>query len=394
MPEITVWGDALVFYGFAISYLRRESKYKLIVIYIIACLMTLMRPYLLLFVFLPAFLMVYERNSKKKKCLMILINIGIIGCILAIYFFINKRLGAEYFTPLYKTEWLEKFAKEGFTTGLSNLIYTIRFTLLDLYYRMIYSIKYDYVDGAFFMMHIFIGVMFFIRIVIDVVKRILLSHKQLCSEEQAITKRLIIEIHFFMVVFAMFWAIVIMYKLTEGSKHLLTFISVGMILLIVIDRLEWLRTVFVAVVIVFFLWIKGNNPYNYSIFYGDKRLEERLDYWSVVFDGNMVIDETNAPNYENVIIWTFSDGEVTGEGMGEEYGIYPQYTDWQMLYKIPAGFGISCCEWQYVTENVEEIRSKYLAVIEGGIVDRIYGESDRWTEIGREGSLVVYERND
>jgi len=41
------------------------------------------------------------------------------------------------------------------------------------------------------------------------------------------------------------------------------------------------------------------------------------------------------------------------------------------LYGIPAGFGISCCERDFVLANFEELQSKYICTPVGGEVDEL-----------------------
>lgn len=47
----------------------------------------------------------------------------------------------------------------------------------------------------------------------------------------------------------------------------------------------------------------------------------------------------------------------------------PSVTTWQLLYALPPGFGISCCTFDYVTENFDFLRSRYVYVVQGGIIE-------------------------
>ena len=38
------------------------------------------------------------------------------------------------------------------------------------------------------------------------------------------------------------------------------------------------------------------------------------------------------------------------------------YTSYQILYGIPAGFGISCCYPDFILENFDTLQSKYICV--------------------------------
>lgn len=55
MPEVICFGMLILFYGLAFSYLNKETKGKLIAMFIVSVLLTLMRPYMLLFLLLACF---------------------------------------------------------------------------------------------------------------------------------------------------------------------------------------------------------------------------------------------------------------------------------------------------------------------------------------------------
>lgn len=45
--------------------------------------------------------------------------------------------------------------------------------------------------------------------------------------------------------------------------------------------------------------------------------------------------------------------------------------NWQTLYSLPAGMGISICSYDYVTSEFGSLRSKYIACTANGDVDRL-----------------------
>ena len=64
----------------------------------------------------------------------------------------------------------------------------------------------------------------------------------------------------------------------------------------------------------------------------------------------------NVPNYDNVIIWVFA---ASVEDAGQTRSVL---TDWQILYGLPEGFGVSCCYDTYVLENFDTLKSKYITI--------------------------------
>ena len=80
------------------------------------------------------------------------------------------------------------------------------------------------------------------------------------------------------------------------------------------------------------------------------------------------------------MIWIFNDK------VGDDYKLTP----YQMLYQLPKGYGISCCYAEYVTESIDALKSRFLAVAAGGEVDLLC-QSRSLRELGRDEGLVVYE---
>ena len=86
-------------------------------------------------------------------------------------------------------------------------------------------------------------------------------------------------------------------------------------------------------------------------------------------------------NYDNVVIWAFSD-MVDGKRVN---------TAWQLLYALPEGFGISCCMPDYVNENFQELQSKYLCVVRGGVIEERCEQAGYIKLIENE-DTVIYQR--
>ena len=130
MPEIICFVMLILFYALAINYLNGEKAWKLALLLVMGSVMTLMRPYLLLFLLLPMYFWV--RKGKWK---------GMIGSALVLlstvilYACIKHYLGAEYFAPLFFTDWITAFFERGLFGGL-------RFMLGKLYYMGISFMQY------------------------------------------------------------------------------------------------------------------------------------------------------------------------------------------------------------------------------------------------------------
>lgn len=124
------------------------------------------------------------------------------------------------------------------------------------------------------------------------------------------------------------------------------------------------------------------DPMDYQVPFTTQERVEQVKVWEEIFREELELSlEGGTPCFENVVIWVFSDTDSTGA----------RNTDWQLLYALPEGFGISCCMPDYIKENLDMLQSRYLAVLSGGEIDAMCAEAG-YREIGRDASLVVYER--
>ena len=112
MPECTCFGMLIVFFGYAYAYMKEEKTGQLVAMFVIAAVLTLMRPYMIVFLLLPMLLLVF-----RKKWCGVGISIGVVAVTGIIYILIKKFLSAEYFTPLFDTTWITTFLREGFVEG-------------------------------------------------------------------------------------------------------------------------------------------------------------------------------------------------------------------------------------------------------------------------------------
>lgn len=373
MPEIICFSMLIIFYSLAINYLNREKAWKLVVLFIMAAVMTLMRPYLLLFLLLPAYLWI--RRAKWKGALG---SAVVISLVLAAYVCIKHYLGAEYFAPLFFTDWVEAFFQQGLFGG-------IRFTLGKLYYmgkgflsHMLQGVRTGLASGACFGGYL---VMFFVLLVQSILDG-RKQHRISKAEGTEIRNRLVIQVHLLFSFVAMFFALLLMYKLTEGSKHLLTFMAVGIFVVSLMETRYFKKVVIIGATFAYFYAYMALDPYDYQVPFQQDELVVQMENWEKIFGENLNIDrEKTLPNYDNVVIWVFNDRHLDGSDKN---------VAWQLLYTLPEGFGISCCMSDYVTENLEQLESRYIATLSGGRIDELCKSAD-YREIGRDEDLVVYE---
>ena len=354
MPEVICFCTCIIFAGLSVNYLAEEKLYKLIILFAIASLMTLMRPYLFLFFILPVFLCI-----KKYKIKGIIASVLSGALTIGIYVFIKVKLSAEYFTALYNTNWVTDFFDKGFATGLHNLLYRIYAMCLNIVDYVKNGIYSGLCAGAIFAAFFVLFLIICVRLILDIVK--------FKKEKNADTKnRIFVEGHFLLVMFGMFCALVLMYKLTEGSKHFLTFLALGVFLLALYHGKYYIENIVIVLTFVFFFMIKANSPYDYEVPFKNEVIEAKTIEWQNVFDENIKIDEDNL-SFDNVVIWNYlevKDGEYSP-------------VKWQYLYMLPKGVGISCCDPQYIEDNFDNLKSKYIVTLTGSETDLLCKEKEK-----------------
>ena len=125
---------------------------------------------------------------------------------------------------------------------------------------------------------------------------------------------------------------------------------------------------------------KAVDPYDYQVPYVTEARQVQVEDWRVRFAERLELTEENVPNYENAVIWVFNEQSAEGETM-----------KWQLLYALPEGFGISCCQKDFVLDNFEALNSRYIAAQSGAEVDAKCKEAG-WIERSRDEDMVLYGR--
>lgn len=366
MPEVICFSMLILFYGLAMSWLEeKKAGWKLLLMFLTASLLTLMRPYMVLFLLLPMFLWI----RRDRRLLSVLGSAAVLFVTLGLYAAVKHYLGAEYFTPLFKTEWVTKFISDGFWAGCRNIAGTLLTEGRDFAARTIESFRSGLAEGAVFAAFLAILLILLWQTQVSLRKR---------KENQVILYG-----HMALSFLGMLVALLLMYKLKEGSKHLLTFIAAGIFVISMMETRFFKKAAVLGALFAFLFTVKATAAYDYQIPFAQEQRVREVEYWQKLLEEEMVLTGGEVPNYENVVIWVFSDTLAADEST--------VLTAWQNLYALPEGFGISCCYGEYVMENLAELQSRYLATVPGGQLDQLCREAG-YREVGRQEDLVIYER--
>lgn len=373
MPEIICISHLIVFYGYAYSYERKPHGGKLTAMFGIAGLLTLMRPYMLLFLLLPAFFWIRDARKKGKMAVGIVGSGLVTGVVLGCYALIKHYFGAEYFHPLFFTDWITTFFTEGFGAGVKNFFGTLYWKGKDFYAHTVQGLRTGLASGAFFAGYMVTCAVLLWQSMVDFGK----LRKQKTDKLKA---QLIAEAHLAFSFIGMFFALLLMYKLTEGSKHLLTFMAVGVFVVAMMDTTFFKKAVLLGATFAFLYTYRAVDPYDYQVPYVTQERQVQVEDWNGRFAAGLELTKENVPNYDNAVIWVFNEQSAAGETM-----------KWQLLYAIPEGFGISCCQKDFVLANFESLQCRYIAAQVGAEVD-VKCQEAGLVELSRDEDMVLYQR--
>lgn len=385
MPEIICISHLIIFYGLAYSYQAREKGWKLAMLFFLSGLLTLMRPYMLLFMILPAFLWIRQSKKQGKIWKGILGSGLFMGLVLGLYAGIKHYFGAEYFHPLFFTDWLTTFFTDGFGAGVHNFFSTLYWKGKDFYGHTREGIRSGLASGAFFAGFLVSLLVLLWQTVADAGW---LYRQENAKEEtkksgklrERTKAQLVVEAHLAFSFVGMFFALLLMYKLTEGSKHLLTFMAVAVFVVAMMRTATFKKAVILGGAFAYLYLYRAVEPYDYRVPYQTPDRVEQVKQWETAFHEKLSLVRENVPNYDNVVIWVFNEANAQGQTM-----------KWQVLYALPEGFGISCCQKDYVLEHMDTLESRYVLAQNGAAVDEMCREKG-YEELVRDTDLVLYRR--
>jgi len=402
MAEVICFAILILFYSMAINYLRRERNYKLVLLFLVSGLMVLMRPYMALFMLLPVYFWMRRGRSRAGKLCRGAAGAAVLAAVLGIYAVINHYLGAEYFTPLFYTDWIQAFFDRGIFGGG---YYTV---------RKIYYVGQDFLEHvrASFGSGLSADACFVCYLVCMAVlaaqgfrdwrrvrrlragealedraetatvsaERKRAARQGAAGESRLVWEKMVIEIHLAFSFIAMLFALLLMYKLTEGSRHLMIFLAAAVFVIAWMDTVFYKKAVLVGVTFAYFFAYITLNPFDYQVPFREEGKAAAVENWRQEMASALALREEDAPNYDNVVIWVYSD-LVDGETV---------ITPYQLLYGLPKGFGISCCMREYVMPDITALQSRYIAVPANGEIAMLcQGQGCRL--IYGDEELVLYE---
>ncbi|MCD7738291.1 MAG: hypothetical protein LUH58_04525 [Lachnospiraceae bacterium] len=363
MAESTCFAMLIVFWGVAYSYYQKESMGKLTGMFIISVIMTLMRPYLIIFLTLPMLILIW-----KKKWKGLIGSLGIATATVIMYACIKYFLSAYYFTSLYDMSWITNFLRYGFGEGLRMLVEKFISSLANFWVYCQQGLTQGLMTGTF-------------MIIFMVILVLLIVYEGYCFRKKE-WKETILYGHLIFSFVAMWIALLLMYKIQESGRHLLAFIVLGFFALSMMKLKGHWQIFLSGAVVIYLYFFTVLNTDDYELGFATDELVQTIEQTREILEENLTLQTEEAPNFDNDVIWVLADYDS-----GEENWLV---TDYQLLYSLPAGFGISCCDAEYVLSSFDELQSKYICTVLGGQIDELCQERGL-TVVAKGLNAVIYQ---
>lgn len=346
MLEASLYSLLIIFLGITIkAYRTYKESFKiryLLMLNLLAFVLVLMRPYWILLFAVPAWYWYVTKTKKKALIMEAVISVTS----LVIYFYIAGNLCAPYLRPIINLSWLKLvFTDPG--KGLYNIVYIFASQMKDFLQRIGQGVAEGAPVGAAYT--VFCVMMIYFAFSISKCKKAE-KNKKWC---------LLYALGYLLV---MLLAIFYLYDLHVGSRHIIGFILVFMLLFPLIET-NGKRNLLLCSLFIWLFVCRATDEHTYQIptYTADKGAdlaegkEELAD----------LIDVNADDPWDNTIIWLYSDETMV---------------NFTYLYAVPGGMGINLCFKDYVLTNFEQLRPRYIITNIGEEVDLLCEEKQKELE--------------
>lgn len=359
MAESILIFYAVLYLGLCISYQEEEKNYKLVCSFVLVVMMTLLRPYFLIFILFPGY-MLFRKNKILGVAVTIITGVGAT----ALYFVITEKFCAPYFIESIKTYWIQQYRLAGAWEGFKYMVKEVLKGIEEFGRLCIDAVHGKAWRSGMSLQFLTVLLILTIQTVVDFVKK----RKKECLLHGFLSGS-------FMVILI---ALLLLYQVSAGIRHFVVLITIACF---AISRMEskWFLKVIVTglVVSVTYLQVWSGGVYC-QVPFENPEVKAAVEELSLSLEQEMVLQK-DGPSFDNTLIWTLDD-------VVEEKSVILR---WQILYAIPAGYGMNCCSGGYVKNNFDTLKSRYLAVPAGGELEKRCEDSGK-KELGRTEDVVVY----
>lgn len=333
LPEIACYALIILLCGLTVNLHRAQKlwKIKIGISFVIAALLTWMRPYYIILLLLPGFELI-KRSKKKGYGIVAVSSIFLITG--GIYVWINQNMCAPFFTDLLDFSWTSML--------FSNPLGAVR-ALFSTFMKA-FGEYLTYVRGGV-MGSSLAGAQ--CAALLPVMGCLLFNLRQDIKEKKrdmAIITGIAV-----CFMFLTYCAAAVVFEISASGKHFGELIVLGIFIIGWKKERKTIPVMLAALSWIFFMQVQY-----YPCMEKNEGLETQIAAGKAQLEDSLIIVE-EGDCWDNTVIWVFSDDSG--------------YIWWQGLYALPSGIGINLCTREYVLEHWEELQAKYLYTSGGDTID-------------------------
>ncbi len=344
-PEITCYFYSIIFAGLCYSSFRDNKAWKRILMYVIAILLTLMRPYYA-GLFIPAAWFLYKKYGKKSYAISLPVTLATFYT----YFFIAINLCAA--SPI-GGNFYKYIKKVGVSKGhpflCADMTPTVLLSAVSFLIRFAKGIKAILVELRRFFVDGIWGRNYFMFYLIFILFIILYLKKRKSEVKQKNLWRLFWIGYFIM----MTVAVALFFNGWVADRHLAEFVVMSIFVMVMEaewdDRLSRILLIVFEAGLIYSVIVVPNLPRHYL----DSNARQELEKARVELAALMPLEDTGEPSWDNTILWVYTD-RVDGE---------PVEIPWQSLFAIPGGYGFNLVYNDKWLDTYSPVFSKYIAAV-------------------------------
>ena len=341
MAEIMILSGVLWVLALCFSELSEHSLWKQVLMALFITYLIAVRPYFGVLIVLP-WLSGFKHRAFSRFLPLVSVGLGFTA-----YVFIGKYLSAPYFEGIY-TDWLGKCFTHGPRTVFNEMLDALVNSFKTMGFMMYDSITGDNYAGAFFIVFLLLSILLLLNCVICAIK---------AKNAHENTYKALMSGLMFAGQTAVLLAIMLLYNLFDGYRHLFVFIVIDILLLILISPARYFNAGIMAAVFVLFFCIK--KPV-YPVPYAEAAA--RAEFASKTVTMEETIKLTDGLTWDNTFL-------VAGEDLAAASKDDPDYLE--VLYVLPEGSAVNYCTQDYILNNRDNLKAGYLITLEGSDCDVI-----------------------
>ncbi|MCR5420877.1 MAG: hypothetical protein K6E98_07725 [Lachnospiraceae bacterium] len=356
VPEITCYSYTIIFVGLIYSAFKDNKTYKIIFMFIIAILLTLMRPYYAGFMIAASFFLYRKYGKKSLFCSVPLFIATFYG-----FFFIGINFCAGNPISGWFSRYIIKVEKNignmfmcsGISVTLLSGLGSFVKRLLSGFYLMAQQLKVFFVDRIWGRNYF----MFFYIFILLIVTYLRSDSKK---RDDAYIRRLFFLVYFFLMTIA----VALYFSGWVADRHLAEFVVMG-IVFIAMEAGEAYETdnnvksiyihplaLALEIGLIFSVIMVPNREREYVTENFTREVEETRELLKKEMP---VVPTKGRPSWDNTVLWVYTD-TVDGEEV-----IVP----WRSLYAIPSGYAFNLVFKDDWFDEGYKLSSKYIAAASG-----------------------------